>query len=716
MHCIEIKFLSFLQRTLLINNRYSIEYNYFLIQYPIKMKTVRIGFLTAVVTAACFIQTVWATNYFVDPSSPSTTANGQLGTPWKTLAQVSSASYNLKPGDSVFFKRGQIYTGRLTIGCSGTITAPIVFTHYGSGALPEFNNAFSDIINIYNRQYIVIDGMKIIDRSISETDRTVQAKVSYAINIDNSPYCSIKNCDISRVGVAISVTNGSNFTEITGNTIYNLRMVRNTPTSVNPDDDYGANPMVIGSSNNTITKNKFSECWALSYDYGFDGGAVEFFGNAMNNNTIMYNEAVNCNGFLEIGSNSNGKSDNTVIAYNKIINCGIIGVYQNGSTFSVTVTNLKYHNNTIIETIKQYTKPNALFWMAGTGTTGMLTLTNNVFWLSSGVNVASAKFNSGQMLHSNNVFRMSAGVPGITLNNTELLSSSASIFQSVEGNPITWNSSPAAGSPTIDFGINLGYTVDYNGQPIIGKPDAGALESTGIESKIVQSPLIASGKADSILCFDGISQVAIAGTGGTPPYIGTGNFSVKAGYHAFIVKDALGNADTVVMTISEPKAIAASLASGTITTSGGSTTIAVNATGGISPYTYSLNNTSYQSSATFTSIYPGTYTVSIKDSNGCIITKSISVTESLSSSVWVRYKVSISPNPSNAYFKLSVSHVSSKNLPVYIRVLDINGKTVHSSSGSIYSVFYFGHSFYPGTYYVRVTIGSNSKTYTVLKI
>jgi hypothetical protein len=558
--------------------------------------------------------------------------------------------------------------------------------------------------------------MKIIDRSISETDRTIQAKVSYAVNIDNSPYCSIRNCDISRVGVAISVTNGSNFTEITGNTIYNLRMVRNTPTSVNPDDDYGANPMVIGSSNNTITKNKFSECWALSYDYGFDGGAVEFFGNAMNNNTIMYNEAINCNGFLEIGSNNNGKSDNTVIAYNKIINCGIIGVYQNGSTFSVTVTNLKYHNNTIIETLKQYTKPNTLFWMAGTGTAGMVTLTNNVFWLSSGVNVASTKFNSGQMLHSNNVFRMSAGVPGITLNDTELLSTSASIFQSVEGNPITWNISPASGSPTIDFGTNIGYTLDYNGQPINGKPDAGAIESPTVTTTIIQPSLTATFKADSILCFGGMSQVIISAAGGTPPYTGTGSFSVKAGYHVFVVKDATEKSDTITMNITEPKAIASSLTSGTITTAGASTTITVNSTGGVVPYAYSLNGINFQTSNVFTSVYPGTYTVVTKDLNGCTTTNTTTITELLSSSTWVKYKVSITPNPSNSYFKLSIYNASSKSLPVYVRVQDGFGKTVYTSSGTIYSIFYFGQSFYSGTYYVRVTIGSNSKTYTIIKI
>ncbi len=157
--------------------------------------------------------TTHATNYYVDPSSSSSTANGTINFPWKTIAQVNSGTGLLNPGDSVFFKRGQIYSGRLTINRSGSSVAPIVYTNYGTGELPEFNNAVSGIINIYNKQYIVVDGIKIIDRSISETDHTVQAKISYAINIENSPYCTIKNCDISRVGVGISGTNPSPLTK-----------------------------------------------------------------------------------------------------------------------------------------------------------------------------------------------------------------------------------------------------------------------------------------------------------------------------------------------------------------------------------------------------------------------------------------------------------------------------------------------------------------------
>jgi parallel beta-helix repeat protein len=389
------------------------------------MKTLSKFVLMIVALIGLSNTTSFATNYYVDPSSTSTTANGSLAYPWKTIAQVNSGTTLLNPGDSVFFKRGQSYSGRLTISRSGSATAPIVYTNYGTGNLPEFNNAITDIINIYNKQYIVINGIKIIDNSISTTDHTVQAKISYAINIENSPNCTISNCDISLVGVGIAVLAGSDNTTITGNYMHNMRMVRNTPTSVNPDDDYGANPMVIGSSNNTISNNRFEECWALSYDYGYDGGAVELFGGTMNNNKVMNNTAINCNGFMEIGSSSNGTAQNNIVAYNKIINCGIIGVYQNGSTFSVTVNNLQYYNNTVVETVKQYSQPGVMFWMAGTGAAGMVVVKNNIFWLSSGTNFASSKFNSGQMVHSNNIFRMSSGSLGITLNSSELLSTNA---------------------------------------------------------------------------------------------------------------------------------------------------------------------------------------------------------------------------------------------------------------------------------------------------
>lgn len=657
-----------------------------------------------------------AKNYYVDPSSNASTSNGTITYPWKTISEVNNGTLNLSPGDTIFFKRGQVYNGRLNINKSGTSGAPIVYTNYGSGELPEFNNSISDIVYIYNKQYIVIDGIKIIDRSISETDHTVQAKISYAITLDNSPFCTISNCDISRVGVGIAVQSGSNNTTITNNYIHNMRMVRNTPISINPDDDYGANPMVIGSSNNTINSNRFEECWALSYDYGYDGGAVEFFGAAMNNNKVMYNTAINCNGFLEIGSHVNGQAENNLVAYNKIINCGIIGVYQNGSTFSVTVNNLQYYNNTIIETKKQFSQPTVLFWMAGSGSPGMVIVKNNIFWLSSGVNIVNSKFSNGQMIHTNNIYRMTSGTPGFPLHNTELLSNSIALFLNTTGDAINWDVTPLPTSPSINFGTPVGLSNDFKGELIKDNPDAGSIEYKTDVIKITTLPLSVEIISGAITCFGGTTTVSVKASGGLTPYSGTGDFTLKAGNHQFIVSDNSGQKDTINFTIDEPKAIALSVTSGIITNLNGTTSMTINSSGGTSPYLYSVNQGTYQTTNIFYNLIAGNYTIAVKDKNNC----STSVTHTINpyqetSYTKVRYKVNIYPNPTTNYFIVNVTS-ANKSLPVYISILNMNGISLYTIKGSIYTSYSIGHNLYPGSYYIRTTMGSTSYTYKVLKL
>ncbi len=581
------------------------------------------GFYPMVVCFFLLISsTTFATTYYVDPSSTSSVANGTLASPWKTIAQVNAGATALNPGDMVLFKRGQTYSGRLNIPSSGTAASPITYGNYGTGNLPEFDNTITDIIRIYNKQYVVIDGIKIVDNSISTTDHTTQAKISYAIVLDNSPNCTIKNCDISLVGVGISATAGSNNTTITGNYMHNMRMVRNTPTSVNPDDDYGANPMVIGSSNNTISYNRFEDCWAISYDYGYDGGAVELFGSTINNNKIIYNTAINCNGFTEIGSSSNGICNDNVIAYNKIINCGVVGTLQNSGSFNISINNLQYYNNVMVETVLQYEKAAFMFWMAGTGTPGMVVVKNNIFWLSTGVNLAQTKFNSGQMVHSNNIYRMTSGSLNITLNNTELLSSTINPFANSSGYPSGWDFTPAAGSAAINFGTNVGFTQDFAGNSVTGTPEAGILEYSA-----ATPVLTAAATTGTISCNGGSTNVTVTATGGVAPYTGTGSFTITAGTYTYTVTDANGAKSSTTVTVAQPIALVETLSAGTISIAGGSTTITANATGGTSPYTYSLNNGTFQTANTFTNTPAGTYTVTVKDSKACTTSQSITITQ-----------------------------------------------------------------------------------------
>jgi hypothetical protein len=273
----------------------------------------------------------------------------------------------------------------------------------------------------------------------------------------------------------------------------------------------------------------------------------------------------------------------------------------------------------------------------------------------------------------------------------------------------------SSGSTAINFGTPVGLDKDFAGNAIFEAPDAGIFESNSQIVKITTTPLVAEASAVKILCFGGSSLVTVSATGGTSPYTGVGSFSVKAGTHQYIITDNTGTKDTVSISVGEPTAIASSITSGTIGSTGGTTSLSVNASGGTQTYNYSINGSSYQTSNFFSGLYAGTYPVSVKDANGCMLTKDFTINAYVEPTVYVRYRVSIYPNPTTNYFILKISNYS-KNLPVYISVQDSNGKIVYSRSGDVYTTYYFGHAFYKGTYYIKTKIGTTYKTYTVVKL
>lgn len=68
--------------------------------------------------------------------SRTTTQAQKSATPWKTLSKLTSFFSSLKPGDSVLFKRGEVFYGSITISASGSAALPIVLSSYGTGSLP----------------------------------------------------------------------------------------------------------------------------------------------------------------------------------------------------------------------------------------------------------------------------------------------------------------------------------------------------------------------------------------------------------------------------------------------------------------------------------------------------------------------------------------------------------------------------------------------------
>jgi hypothetical protein len=228
-------------------------------------------------------------------------------------------------------------------------------------------------------------------------------------------------------------------------------------------------------------------------------------------------------------------------------------------------------------------------------------------------------------------------------------------------------------------------------------------------------PLTATAVAGTISCNGGSTSVTVTATGGLAPYTGTGVFTVNAGTFNYIVKDANNVSVTATVTVAQPTAIVETLSAGTISSSGGSTTITATATGGTSPYSYNINGGAYQTANTFTGMIAGTYTVTVKDANGCIASKSIIISQQVAISENDDFKVRVGPNPTKNQFTLSISKYVGQNI-VEVTVYNIQGIMVYSTQGNASSSYTFGNMFAPGTYILKVKIGNITKTIKLLKV
>ena len=565
--------------------------------------------------AMTFIATLaQATTFYVDASATSSTQNGSLATPWKTLSQVSNNQNLFQPGDFVLFKRGETFTGTFYPTQGGTSTSQLTFGAYGTGNKPKFTGTGSTIGYLFyvnNKSYITFRDLWITDPTIDNSDRSIDAKIQRAFTFDQSATnCKIISCDIHLVGVAAYWIGGSNTMDSCD--VGNLRMVVDTDQGYQPgyDDDYGANPLVISSADNTITHNYFHDCWATSFDYDFDGGAIEFFGSGTNNNFIGYNTIVDCIGLSEI----TGASVNNTFAYNKLLNNGSLFYFQSGYTYA----GYNLYNNVIVENVNPRIAESRM--IGGSMSAGSVIMKNNVFQLSNGVDVAG---NTTAILHEDNIYKLSNNsLIGFTVGSTELSTVAAIFINTTPPDPIAWNYAPAASSPAIDFGQNVGLTKDFAGNTVPVIPNGGILESAS-----PTSTLGATATSGSISCNGGTTIVTVTGSGGTAPYSGTGTFTVTAGTYTYTITDAAGGSKTVSIIVNQPTVISASTLSGTIGVFGGTTTITVVASGGTGAHTYKLNGGSYQSSNIFSAVAAGTHTVTVKDANGCTLVKTVTLTQ-----------------------------------------------------------------------------------------
>ena len=123
-------------------------------------------------------------------------------------------------------------------------------------------------------------------------------------------------------------------------------------------------------------------------------------------------------------------------------------------------------------------------------------------------------------------------------------------------------------------------------------------------------------------------SIQIFRTGGIPPYTYSldnviyqvSNFfpGLATGPYTAYVKDSKGCVGSQAVTVAQGAALTVTASKINTSTCVNDGTIQVNATGGVAPYTYSINGGSYQASNSFNGLGAGTYAISVKDIKGCL--------------------------------------------------------------------------------------------------
>jgi gliding motility-associated-like protein len=214
------------------------------------------------------------------------------------------------------------------------------------------------------------------------------------------------------------------------------------------------------------------------------------------------------------------------------------------------------------------------------------------------------------------------------------------------GNSGTITVSGSGGAPAYTFAVNSGsfgsgssFTGLAAGTYAVHLKDANGCIKDSTVSLTQPAKLNLGYTASALLCNGNTNgTVTISGSGGATPYTfalnggsygNTGIFSgLSAGTYALHLKDANGCMADSNITIAQPAAVGVSASGTNVLCYGGSTgSVTLSGNGGVSPYTYAANIGTYSTSNVISGLAAGTYTLHVKDANGCIKDTNITITQ-----------------------------------------------------------------------------------------
>ena len=173
--------------------------------------------------------------------------------------------------------------------------------------------------------------------------------------------------------------------------------------------------------------------------------------------------------------------------------------------------------------------------------------------------------------------------------------------------------STTGGTPSITGIGNFTVAAGWNSYTVTD--NYGCQDTTSI---FISQPTLLVANAtqtSAVLCNGGNAVINVSASGGTPGYIGQGNFTVIAGTYTYTVSDTNGCTANTTITILQPNPLQAiATVTSPIVCNAGTGVITITGAGGTAPYT---------GTGSFT-VVAATYTYPIIDANGC--TSSITIT------------------------------------------------------------------------------------------
>ncbi len=196
----------------------------------------------------------------------------------------------------------------------------------------------------------------------------------------------------------------------------------------------------------------------------------------------------------------------------------------------------------------------------------------------------------------------------------------------------SWNTVPVQTTPSLT-GLSAGsYTATVT--------DKNSCANSGKVTIAEPAAIAITVKQTNVSCnklFDGSATATV--TGGTIPYTylwsvnGSTTATAKrmpAGKDTITITDGNGCSAFNVITITQPAALSATIIHTNVScNSGANGSATVAASGGTGIYTYSWDSNPAQTTSTAIGLSAGTYTVTVKDTNACSISKPVTITEPL---------------------------------------------------------------------------------------